>query len=203
MSFIISSSIKGRKNKVVDYLDNLETKKREDLGVIVQLFQRSFQWYQAQLDSMLLIFFVTYLSTVHLLLKFLPDTKNDWTPWSYLDTQNVLKVTKQDFNSVLRVLVFDLDMLKRLPTSTGKSEPTSLFPYWEDSLRSLDHTTRTIVRMGVFGSTVAEHLARVLARDDRASSPGVCEVKSFSQHIYTQVFNDHCDGCSTSVGHAY
>ncbi len=119
-------------------------------------------------------------SVVRPLLKFPPDTRNDWTAAGTSKSSgysNVFKVTEQDFNSVLRVPVVDPDVLKRLPTSTGKSEPASFSPYWEDSLRSLDHTTRSIVRLGVFGSTIAEHLARVIAKDDRPSSPQVREAR--------------------------
>ena len=73
-------------------------------------------------------------------------------------------VAEEDFNRYLKVPVMDPEVQKRLPTE-GKVDPGAYSPFWEESLKSVDSRLRAAIRVSAFGSTVAEHLARVTAKE--------------------------------------
>ena len=115
-----------------------------------------------------------------------PDIADMWkasggakAPRSVKPHVTPLRVTEKDYRDLLRVPVMDADVAKRLPV-TGKSDPGSFSPYWEEELRGIDARSRASIRLSSFASILSEHLGRVLARDLGADSEVFREAKLLS-----------------------
>ena len=61
----------------------------------------------------------------------------------------VLRVSEDDYDRLLKVPVMDKDVAKRLPGG-GRSNPASYQPFWEEELKHVDAHLRSCVRLAAF-----------------------------------------------------